>query len=639
MKSVFYRVTILLLLLSFAMEVMAQPVISGINKTSFPRSGRVAIAGSNFGTSGEVSIAGLTAWTSTWTDTRVVAYVPEAAALGPASLHIVSGGLQSNSEALTVTARQPNGRIRWDFEVDANNMWWRPALAPDGTVYIHTNNQTGGQVYALTSDGGLKWIQKVNWYPYVPPTAGPDGAVYVGSGATIYRISPDGLIDWQFVGPLNIEVSPTIGPDGLLYGAFEIMGAFAINPQTGAVLWSNPGDPMITDKSGEAVEAKFGPAGPGQPIDQLYVSVDGGAGFYAFSLDGDQLFTGSFGNITGSAEVAVGSDGVIYGPGAIGLTVIARDPTDGQVLFEYYPGASDWATGTNNVEIGPDDMLYFVGSGMKLEKYDPFSQTRRWQEFTVLDSLKRPSVTPNGSTLISTGSDNDIFGNPGFVKAFSTQNGNELWRLELPFQLNPGFRVFGVHHARITPDSSTAYVSTMSLAEYPLNQDPHTYLYAIALDGGGEPPPPPPPDPCNNDGMCTLGENCENCPGDCDGRLKGKPSQRWCCGDGACSKQEDSFMCSLDCGLPSECGDGVCDLGEDSCSCESDCGPAPLQEFVGLTCSDGIDNDCDAVADCADSADCATDSSCELLCMPKGEVCLIGADCCSGRCKGNGRCR
>jgi hypothetical protein len=419
----------------------------------------------------------------------------------------------------------------------------------------------------------------------------------------------------------------------LLYGAFEIMGAFAINPQTGDLLWSNPGDPLISDKSGEAVEAKFGPAGPGEPIDQLYVSIDGGAGFYAFSLDGEQLFTGALGgNISGTAEVAVGSDGTIYGPSAIGLTVVALDPADGSTLWEYYPGASDWATGTNNVEIGPDDMLYFVGSGMKLEKFNPSSQSRVWQEFTVLDSLKRPSVTPDGATLIATGSDNDFFGNPGFVKAFNTQNGNELWRLELPFQLDPGFRVYGVHHPRITADGTTAYVSTMSLAEYPLNQDPHTFLYAIALDGGGGPPPPP-PGPCNNDGFCTLGEDCENCPGDCPGQLGGKPSRRWCCGDGECSGVEDSLICSLDCGPASDCGNGDCEAGEDSCSCAPDCSAPPADELV---CTDSIDDDCDGDTDCADS-ECADDPSC--LCLLKNQSCSADDECCSGQCKGNGRCR
>jgi hypothetical protein len=38
------------------------------------------IEGAGFGTRSDVEIAVLSAWTTTWTDARIVAYVPEAAA-------------------------------------------------------------------------------------------------------------------------------------------------------------------------------------------------------------------------------------------------------------------------------------------------------------------------------------------------------------------------------------------------------------------------------------------------------------------------------------------------------------------------------------------------------------------------------
>jgi len=43
------------------------------------------------------------------------------------------------------------------------------------------------------------------------------------------------------------------------------------------------------------------------------------------------------------------------------------------------------------------------------------------------------------------------------------------------------------------------------------------------------------------------------------------------------------------------CGDGSCDAGEDECSCAADCG-GPGAEI----CDDGVDNDCDGLADCDD---------------------------------------
>lgn len=37
---------------------------------------------------------------------------------------------------------------------------------------------------------------------------------------------------------------------------------------------------------------------------------------------------------------------------------------------------------------------------------------------------------------------------------------------------------------------------------------------------------------CDNDGVCDPGEDCSSCSNDCSGRTKGKPSNRYCCGDG-----------------------------------------------------------------------------------------------------------
>src|SRR5580765_1657440 len=58
------------------------------------RSAPITISGSGFGTkdNGYVSIAGQRSWTTTWTDTRVVAYVPERAPLGQDAVKIVTHG-------------------------------------------------------------------------------------------------------------------------------------------------------------------------------------------------------------------------------------------------------------------------------------------------------------------------------------------------------------------------------------------------------------------------------------------------------------------------------------------------------------------------------------------------------------------
>ena len=38
--------------------------------------------------------------------------------------------------------------------------------------------------------------------------------------------------------------------------------------------------------------------------------------------------------------------------------------------------------------------------------------------------------------------------------------------------------------------------------------------------------------PCNGDGVCDPGEDCNSCANDCEGKSNGRPSGRYCCGDG-----------------------------------------------------------------------------------------------------------
>lgn len=170
---------------------------------------------------------------------------------------------------------------------------------------------------------------------------------------------------------------------------------------------------------------------------------------------------------------------------------------------------------------------------------------------------------------------------------------------------------------------------------------------------------------CGN-GVCEAGngEDCVSCPSDCRGKQKGKPSGRfccgdgdgenpvpcgdgrctsngfrcsltpsapYCCGDGLCGGQENGFDCEIDCGPPPFCGDGSCDAGENRCTCSADCGAPPASEASAGLCADGIDNDCDGAPDCADS-DCQVAAAC--ACAPSRGSCTSDHDCCSGKCKG-----
>ena len=74
--------------------------------------------------------------------------------------------------------------------------------------------------------------------------------------------------------------------------------------------------------------------------------------------------------------------------------------------------------------------------------------------------LRRPSLSPDGTTLLTSGGGtcNDPAGcTISFVKAFDSASGDELWHIDLDEVWDPEFRSVTWDHARISPDSSTAY--------------------------------------------------------------------------------------------------------------------------------------------------------------------------------------
>lgn len=122
---------------------------------------------------------------------------------------------------------------------------------------------------------------------------------------------------------------------------------------------------------------------------------------------------------------------------------------------------------------------------------------------------------------------------------------------------------------------------------------------------------------CGN-GICEAGngEDCLSCAADCNGVTSGKPSNRFCCGDGdgqnplTCSDSACSASGNTCTDIPASggafcCGDFICDGGESCSNCALDCTAGAVE-----ICGTGIDEDCNLAVDCAD-ASCSTDEFCQ----------------------------
>ena len=87
----------------------AAPQITALSTQSIDRSGRLLIFGANFGAAqgdGRVLIDGRVAIATTWTDSEIHAYVPEAASIDSVGVTVRTALGSSNTVPLTVTMRR-----------------------------------------------------------------------------------------------------------------------------------------------------------------------------------------------------------------------------------------------------------------------------------------------------------------------------------------------------------------------------------------------------------------------------------------------------------------------------------------------------------------------------------------------------
>src|SRR5262249_24506447 len=129
-----------------------------------------------------------------------------------------------------------------------------PAVAADGTVYVHTNG-TGAPaaVEAIQAfnpaDGSNKWLKTFNnglpgatSFVQSAPIVGPDGTVYVGSqDGKLYALNPaDGSTKWSRATFNTISSSPALSPDGATVYLHDHSGLIAYKAADGGDKWTFP---------------------------------------------------------------------------------------------------------------------------------------------------------------------------------------------------------------------------------------------------------------------------------------------------------------------------------------------------------------------------------------------------------------
>lgn len=405
--------------------------ITGLSAPSVPKSGYFEVLGQNFGNSGRVLVNGISAPVATWSATRVIAYVPEAAAAGAALVQVDNGIALSNSFPLTVTNRVPNGRIRWTLQMDSSYATGDPAVAADGTLYLV---DVSGRLYAIAADGGLKWIVRVAGNR--GPSVGPDGTVYVGDEQFVRAFNPDGSLKWTYTQPVRafFLLDIAVGPDGNIYGvATQGLGTFSLTP-AGTLRWAvpEPYNRPIADR-GDIV---FGPNGAKQ---QLYFYTN--AHTLAYDLAGNLV-----NNTMAAAQPRVSpSDASVH------IRNQAYAPNGALVwTASQLSLLTSWNLGQDGTHYGVDGQfstLWAITPGGTPAWSLPFSTS---EYYTFLGANRQNSmVVLSGTVFPAT-----------FLKGVSIPLHSESWRVDLPVDAASGASQSVQTNPVFSPDGATTYVTT-----------------------------------------------------------------------------------------------------------------------------------------------------------------------------------
>jgi len=155
----------------------------------------------------------------------------------------------------------------WIFQPDPGTLVWRPAVAPDGTIYVTTVSFPGagvdGRLYALRPDGSVIWQAQLtsssgaNVWASATPLLDDAGNIYVAwahdidfGSLTAISLDRSGAVRWRFEPQIDLETAshqqPVLGRSAV-YAALDTSfffgdpapraSIFAIDLATGKPIW------------------------------------------------------------------------------------------------------------------------------------------------------------------------------------------------------------------------------------------------------------------------------------------------------------------------------------------------------------------------------------------------------------------
>jgi outer membrane protein assembly factor BamB/subtilisin family serine protease len=312
--------------------------------------------------------------------------------------------------------------------VTADAVTCSPSVAPDGTVYVGSNDNS---LYAYGPDGTLKWSHAGEGiYDTSAAAVGTDGTVYAGNtDGNIYAYTEAGTLKWQYTiqgaagsstSGNSVTCSTALGSDGTVYAHGSDGHVYALNAD-GTLKWL-------------AAVPGFSYAAPTlSPGGTIYISTDGGS-LYALNADGSQkwVFMAPVSGEPIYTAAPIDSAGNLY-IGTLNGNIYSVTPT-GTLRWTYVVG-----DGVTSAPALANGSVYFGGYDGNLYALAASSGTLEWKcPIGIQVRASAPAVDANGTIYIgsydhniyavsSSGSVSRTFATDDYVRSSPAISGTRMY--------------------------------------------------------------------------------------------------------------------------------------------------------------------------------------------------------------------
>ena len=205
-------------------------------------------------------------------------------------------------------ALKSDGSLKWPVPFETlsktnpvdSGVFSSPAVGLDGTIYFGSDN---GSFYAINGDGSKKWERNVGAPIGSSPVLGPspDNVIYIMSGDfVLHAFTPAGEEKWKHgAAGYVFENSPAVDADGMIYCAAYDGSLLALNPGDGSVKWSKAANMSVFSSPAIATDGTV-----------YFTSYDDGR-LLAVSPNGEIKWTFPAAGAI-AASPSIGADGTIY---------------------------------------------------------------------------------------------------------------------------------------------------------------------------------------------------------------------------------------------------------------------------------------------------------------------------------------